>query len=109
MTNFDEEQKKLTSKVKEATDEAKRAAKQLKEAKKDVQTAREEKETISVEQQQLVKEKTKLDFLIKDLTDEVVGDNKSKVSVIRIRVLKNKFNDKGKSFADTSTIFRIQN
>lgn len=78
LTNFDEEQKKLTSKVKEATDEAKRAAKQLKEAKKDVQTAREEKETISVEQQQLVKEKTKLDFLIKDLTDEVVGDNKSK-------------------------------
>lgn len=79
MNNFDEEQKKLTSKVKEAADEAKRAAKHLKDAKKDVQSAKEEKETIGVEKEQLLKEKTRLDFIIKDLTDEVLGDNKSKV------------------------------
>lgn len=79
MNNFDEEQKKLTSRVKEAADEAKRAAKHLKDAKKDVQTAKEEKETIGVEKEQLLKEKTRLDFIIKDLNDEVLGDNKSKV------------------------------
>lgn len=79
MNNFDEEQKKLTSKVKEAADEAKRAAKHLKDARKDVQTAKEEKETIGVEKEQLLKEKTRLDFIIKDLNDEVLGDNKSKV------------------------------
>ena len=74
----------MTSKVKEAADEAKRAAKLLKDAKKDVQTAKEEKETISVEKDQLLKEKTRLDFGIKDLNDEVLGDNKSKVRAIRI-------------------------
>lgn len=83
LNNFDEEQKKLTSKVKEATDEAKRATKHLKDAKKDVQTAKDEKETISVEKEQLLKEKTRLDFIIKDLTDEVLGDNKSKVIIFR--------------------------
>lgn len=31
-----------------------------------------------MEQQQLMKEKNKLEFTIKDLTDEVQGDNKSK-------------------------------
>ena len=31
-----------------------------------------------MEQQQLLKEKTKLELTIKDLTDEVQGDNKSK-------------------------------
>lgn len=82
LNNFDEEQKKLTSRVKEAADEAKRATKHLKDAKKDVQTAKEEKETISVEKEQLLKEKTRLDFIIKDLTDEVLGDNKSKVKII---------------------------
>ena len=31
-----------------------------------------------MEQQQLMKEKNKLEFTIKDLTDQVQGDNKSK-------------------------------
>lgn len=39
---------------------------------------KEEKDTYSMEQQQLLKEKTKLEFTIKDLADEVQGDNKSK-------------------------------
>lgn len=69
--------------MKEAADEAKRATKHLKDAKKDVQTAKEEKETISVEKEQLLKEKTRLDFIIKDLNDEVLGDNKSKVCLLR--------------------------
>lgn len=42
--------------------------------------AREEKDILSTEQQQLLREKTKLELAIKDLTDDVDGDNKSKVS-----------------------------
>ncbi len=82
MNNFDEEQKKLTSKVKEAGDEAKRAAKHLKDAKREVQSAKDEKETIGVEKEQLLKEKTRLDFIINDLNEEVVGDNMSKVRFV---------------------------
>lgn len=79
INNFDEEQKRLASKVKEATDQAKKAAKHLRDAKREVHAAKEEKETLSLEQQELIKQKTKLDFTIKDLTDEVDGDNNSKV------------------------------
>lgn len=39
---------------------------------------KEERDTFNMEQQQLLKEKTKLEFTIKDLADEVQGDNKSK-------------------------------
>lgn len=51
----------------------------LKDARKDVAAAREEKDILSTEQQQLLREKTKLELGIKDLTDDVDGDNKSKV------------------------------
>lgn len=51
----------------------------LKKARKDVAAAREEKDILSTEQQQLLREKTKLELAIKDLTDDVDGDNKSKV------------------------------
>lgn len=75
-------QKKLAAELKTAQDAAKGAAKKLKETKRDVQVAKEERETLSVEQQQLLKDKTKLELTIKDLTDEVQGDDKSKVSAI---------------------------
>lgn len=39
---------------------------------------REERDTYNMEQQQLLKEKTRLELMIKDLSDEVQGDNKSK-------------------------------
>lgn len=42
---------------------------------------REEKDILSTEQQQLLREKTKLELAIKDLTDDVDGDNKSKVNI----------------------------
>lgn len=84
INNFDEEQKRLASKVKDATDQAKKAAKHLRDAKREVHAAKEEKETLSLEQQELIKQKTKLDFTIKDLTDEVDGDNNSKVKKDRI-------------------------
>lgn len=41
-------------------------------------TAKDEKSVLAAEQQQLLREKTKLDLTIQDLTDEVQGDNKSK-------------------------------
>lgn len=88
INNFDEEQKKLASKVKDASDQAKIAAKHLREAKRDVHVTKEEKETLSLEQQELIKQKTKLDFTIKDLTDEVDGDNTSKVKFNYILHLK---------------------
>lgn len=79
INNFDEEQKRFASKVKDASDQAKKAAKHLRDAKREVHAAKEEKETLSLEQQELIKQKTKLYFTIKDLSDEVDGDNNSKV------------------------------
>lgn len=78
LNHFDEDQKKLTSELKAAQENAKSAARKLKDAKKEVQLTKEEKETLSVEQQQLLKDKTKLELTIKDLSDEVMGDDKSK-------------------------------
>lgn len=53
--------------------------KKLKAAKAEVQEAKDEKDTINTESQQLTKEKARLDYIIKDLSDEVQGDDKSKV------------------------------
>ncbi|CAB0019270.1 unnamed protein product [Nesidiocoris tenuis] len=78
ISNYDEVQKKLASELKHAQDLAKASAKKLKDTKREVQNAKEERETLSVEQQQLLKDKTKLELTIKDLTDEVQGDDKSK-------------------------------
>lgn len=50
-----------------------------------MQSIKEEKETLSLEQQELIKQKTKLDFAIKDLSDEVDGDNNSKVSFFSLK------------------------
>jgi len=81
INNFDEEQKRLASKVKDASDQAKTAAKHLRDAKREVHATKEDKDTLSLEQQELIKQKTKLEFTIKDLSDEVDGDNTSKVKL----------------------------
>lgn len=79
INNFDEEQKVLASQVKAASDQAKKSAKFLRDAKREVSVAKESRETLNLEQQELIKQKTKLDFTIKDLSEEVDGDNNSKV------------------------------
>jgi structural maintenance of chromosome 3 (chondroitin sulfate proteoglycan 6) len=78
--NSGKEQKKYSNELKTAQENIRTAARSLKEAKKMVQTHKEERDTLSAEQQQLLKEKTKLELIIKDLSDEVLGDNTSKVS-----------------------------
>lgn len=79
-----ESQDKLRSKLQKAQENAKQASRDLKEAKQKVAAAKEEKETLQAEQQQLIKERTKLEFTKQDLTDEVTGDNNSKVSRPRV-------------------------
>ncbi|XP_015379709.1 PREDICTED: structural maintenance of chromosomes protein 3 [Diuraphis noxia] len=83
MSNVDEEQKRLTAKVKEAAHEAKKSTKHLRDAKRLVHSVKEDKDTLNLEQQELIKQKTKLDFTIKDLTDEVQGDNNSRERAVR--------------------------
>ncbi|XP_046992407.1 structural maintenance of chromosomes protein 3 [Schistocerca americana] len=73
-----EEQKKFSAEQKVAQEKIRTAVRNLKEAKKIVQTLKEERDTLSADQQQLLKEKTKLELTIKDLSDEVMGDNTSK-------------------------------
>lgn len=68
----------LTQEIQKAQERLKNAQKSLKDAKKDVVTAKDEKSVLATEHQQLLREKTKLDLTISDLSDEVQGDNKSK-------------------------------
>uniref|UniRef100_A0A182MHM9 Structural maintenance of chromosomes protein n=1 Tax=Anopheles culicifacies TaxID=139723 RepID=A0A182MHM9_9DIPT len=68
----------LTQEIQKAQERLKNAQKALKDAKKDVVTAKDEKSVLATEHQQLLREKTKLDLTISDLSDEVQGDNKSK-------------------------------
>lgn len=51
---------------------------ELRDLKHRSQASREERDTLNAEQQQLLKEKSKLELTIKDLSDEVKGDNQSK-------------------------------
>lgn len=83
ITNVDEEHKRFTAIVKEAAHEAKKSAKNLRDAKRLVHSVKEDKDTLNLEQQELIKQKTKLDFTIKDLTDEVQGDNNSRERAVR--------------------------
>lgn len=83
INDVDGEQKRLTAKVKEAAHEAKKSAKHLRDAKRLVHSVKEDKDTLNLEQQELIKQKTKLDFTIKDLTDEVQGDNNSRERAVR--------------------------
>ncbi|XP_062536383.1 structural maintenance of chromosomes protein 3 [Armigeres subalbatus] len=73
-----DKQKLFTQEIQTAQDKIKNAQKSLKDAKKDVTTTKDEKSVLTTEHQQLLREKTKLDLTISDLTDEVQGDNKSK-------------------------------
>ncbi|XP_071448386.1 structural maintenance of chromosomes protein 3 [Hetaerina americana] len=73
-----DEQERYRSLLQKAQESAKQASKEVKELKGKVQTAKEERDTLSAEQQQMFKERTKLELTIKDLLDEVLGDNKSK-------------------------------
>ncbi|XP_055303831.1 structural maintenance of chromosomes protein 3 [Sitodiplosis mosellana] len=73
-----DKQKEFNKEIQEAQDKLKSIHKSLKEARKDVTILKDEKSVLMTEQQQLLREKTKLDLTIGDLTDEVQGDNKSK-------------------------------
>ncbi|XP_066150088.1 structural maintenance of chromosomes protein 3 [Euwallacea fornicatus] len=72
------EQKKLATDLKVSQDNIKTLAKKIKEMKKDLASLKEERDILSNDHQHLIKEKTKLDFNIKDLSEELQGDNKSK-------------------------------
>ncbi|XP_050530372.1 structural maintenance of chromosomes protein 3-like isoform X2 [Daktulosphaira vitifoliae] len=76
--SFDEKQTQFVFKLKDATDQIKKVAKCLRDVKREVNTVIEEKEALSLEYQELMKQKMKLKLIIKDLTEEVDGDNKSK-------------------------------
>merc|ERR1719244_1437314 len=76
--NSGAEQEKLRQQLQKAQEAIKTTSKDLKEVKQKLGQVKEERDTYNMEQQQLLKEKTKLEFTIKDLADEVQGDNKSK-------------------------------
>merc|ERR1711915_808107 len=76
--NSGSEQEKLRQALQKVQETIKVVSKDMKEIKTKNSQAKEERDTFNMEQQQLLKEKNKLEFTIKDLTDEVLGDNKSK-------------------------------
>lgn len=69
---------KLREQLKKSSDHIKQHSRELRETKAKTQSCREEKELLVSEQQSLLQEKTKLELQIKDLKDEVEGDNSSK-------------------------------
>ncbi|GIY08074.1 structural maintenance of chromosomes protein 3 [Caerostris darwini] len=69
---------KLREQAQQATDQIKKLSKELREVKGKLQSYREEKEALSQEQSSLFKEKTRLELTIKDLRDEVEGDDSSR-------------------------------
>ncbi|CAG9833392.1 unnamed protein product [Diabrotica balteata] len=72
------EQEKLANNLKKAQDIIKNLVKKIKELKKELTTKKEERDILNNDYQHLIKEKAKLDLIIKDLSEEVLGDNKSK-------------------------------
>lgn len=77
-------QKQFNMEIQKAQERIKTIQRSLKDAKKGVSTSKDERSILTAEQQQLLREKTKLDLTIIDLTDEVQGDNKSKVLFIKM-------------------------
>lgn len=69
---------KLRESLQDAADKIKKLSKELRDAKSKLQSFREEKEALSQEQSSLFKEKTRLELTIKDLRDEVEGDDSSR-------------------------------
>ncbi|KAG1659850.1 Structural maintenance of chromosomes protein 3 [Nymphon striatum] len=82
LTNRRETSGSLTDTLREnlqkASEEVKKSQKEIREVKGKYQTFREEKDALSVELTSLLKEKTKLELTIKDLRDEVEGDDSSR-------------------------------
>ncbi|CAG9856359.1 unnamed protein product [Phyllotreta striolata] len=72
------EQEKLAGNLKKAQDNIKTLTKKTKETKKELTALKEERDILNNDNQHLIKEKAKLDLTIKDLSEEVLGDNKSK-------------------------------
>ncbi|XP_018569420.1 structural maintenance of chromosomes protein 3 [Anoplophora glabripennis] len=72
------EQEKLAGNLKKAQDNIKTLTKKTKETKKELNALKEERDILNNDNQHLIKEKAKLDLTIKDLSEEVQGDNKSK-------------------------------
>lgn len=96
-----DKQKEFNKEVQESQDKVKQIQKALKEARKDVSLSKDEKSVLLTEQQQLLREKTKLDLTIVDLTDEVQGDNKSKERAeLELERLKVTINEKEKELDD---------
>ncbi|GLV31613.1 Structural maintenance of chromosomes 3 [Carabus blaptoides fortunei] len=77
-TDSGNDQKKLAQDLKESQEHIRALTRKVKETKKELASIKEERDTLNAEHQQLIKEKAKLDLTIKDLSDEVLGDNKSK-------------------------------
>lgn len=69
---------KLRESLQNATDQIKKLSKEHRDVKGKSQAFREEKEALSQEQSSLLKEKTRLELTIKDLRDEVEGDDSSR-------------------------------
>lgn len=69
---------KLRESLQNATDQIKKLSKEHRDVKSKSQAFREEKEALSQEQSSLLKEKTRLELTIKDLRDEVEGDDSSR-------------------------------
>lgn len=76
--NSGEEAERLRNALQDAQDAAKTASKEVKDLKGKESAVKEERDSLNAEQQQQTKERTRLEFIIKDLKDEVTGDNKSK-------------------------------
>lgn len=72
------EQEKLAANLKKAEENIKTLAKKTKETKKELTTLKEERDILNTDYQHLIKEKAKLDLTVKDLSEEVQGDNNSK-------------------------------
>merc|ERR1719412_479177 len=76
--NSGEEAERLRNALQDAQDSAKAANKEVKDLKLKENAVKEERDSLNNEQQQQTKEKTRLEFIIKDLKDNVTDDNKSK-------------------------------
>ena len=76
--NSGDEAEKLRNELQDAQDNAKQASKEVKDYKVKESGSKEERDVLNTDNQQQTKDKTRLEFVIKDLKDEVTGDNKSK-------------------------------
>jgi len=76
--NSGDEAERLRNELQDAQDNAKAASKEVKDLKVKENAAKEERDVLNSDHGQQTKDKTRLEFTIKDLKDEVTGDNKSK-------------------------------